>query len=335
MNRFLSIIAFALLIPLASFAFEEDNAARIEYITTWKDEAILQMAEHKIPASITLAQGILESGDGMSRLAKEGNNHFGIKCHNDWQGGKMYHDDDAKGECFRKYRTAHESYEDHSIFLKKKRYEPLFKLDADDYKGWAKGLKECGYATNPKYPQLLITIIENFDLAQYDKIGMDYIRKGKLPEGGSKPVANTKPDSSQEQKKNTKTNKRSRDDKEERMNITIAHNRQVSLSDNRIKYVVVKSGDTQESIARDMEMNPWQIKRYNDFSGDEKLKEGQIIYLQPKRNKAKEKTHTVQKGDNLWSISQKHGIKLKKLCKINELEPNSELSVGKVIKLQK
>lgn len=335
MNRFLSILAFAWCFPLSSLAFMEDNAARLEYISSWKDEAILQMAEHKIPASITLAQGILESGDGMSRLAKEGNNHFGIKCHNDWQGKRIYEDDDAKQECFRKYNTAHESYEDHSIFLKKKRYEPLFKLDADDYKGWAKGLKECGYATNPKYPQLLITIIENFDLAQYDKIGMDYIRKGKVPEGGGKPLATTKTDSSKETKKNTKNNKRSRDEKYERMDITISNNRKVQLSENRIKYTVVKSGDTQESIANDMDMNPWQIRRYNDLSGDEKLKEGEIIYLQPKRNKGKEKTYTVQKGDNLWGISQKKGIKLKKLCDLNELEPDAQLTSGKTIKLRK
>lgn len=335
MYRSIIITLLSILFVNLSIAADDINAARLEYISSWKDEAILQMAEHKIPASITLAQGILESGDGMSRLAKEGNNHFGIKCHNDWQGGRMYHDDDAKGECFRVYKTAHESYEDHSIFLKKKRYEPLFKLDPDDYKGWAKGLKECGYATNPKYPQLLITIIENFDLAQYDKIGMEYIKKNKIPNKAqteSKPIAKT--DTEKETKKG-KGSKRNRDDKEDRMDITISHNRQVQLSENKIKFTIVKSGDTQESIANDMDMNPWQIRRYNDLSGDEKLKEGEIIYLQPKRNKGKEKTYTVQKGDNLWSISQKKGIKLKKLCDLNELEPDAQLTSGKTIKLRK
>lgn len=335
MYRSIIITLLSILFVNLSIAADDINAARLEYISSWKDEAILQMAEHKIPASITLAQGILESGDGMSRLAKEGNNHFGIKCHNDWQGGRMYHDDDAKGECFRVYKTAHESYEDHSIFLKKKRYEPLFKLDPDDYKGWAKGLKECGYATNPKYPQLLITIIENFDLAQYDKIGMEYIKKNKIPNKAqteSKPIAKT--DTEKETKKG-KGSKRNRDDKEDRMDITISHNRQVQISENRIKYTVVKAGETQESIANDMDMNTWQIRRYNDLKGDEKLKEGEIIYLQPKRNKGKEKTYTVQKGDNLWSISQKKGIKLKKLCDLNELEPDAQLTSGKTIKLRK
>lgn len=334
MFRQLIFIIFIVLTAYSSFATDDLNAARLEYISNWKDEAILQMAEHKIPASITLAQGILESGDGMSRLAKEGNNHFGIKCHNDWQGKRIYEDDDAKGECFRKYATAHESYEDHSVFLKKKRYEPLFKLDTDDYKNWAKGLKECGYATNPKYPQLLITIIENFDLAQYDKLGMDYIKKNKIPgRTSNEPIAKTQPQ--KETKKGSKVSKRNRDDKEDRMDITLSNNRQIQLSENRIKYTVVKAGETQESLANDMDMNPWQIRRYNDLEGDESLKEGQIIYLQPKRNKGTEKTYTALKGDNLWSISQKKGIKLKKLCTINELEPDAQLTAGKTIKLRK
>lgn len=321
--------------PLSVWAEVDLNTIRMEYIANWKDEAILQMAEHKIPASITLAQGILESGDGQSRLAREGNNHFGIKCHSDWKGERIYHDDDAKGECFRKYKTAHESYEDHSVFLKKKRYEPLFQLKTDDYKSWAKVLKECGYATNPKYPQLLITIIENFDLHQYDKIGMDYIRKGKVPTTGSKPVANTKVEKKDEQKKNTKNNKRQRDEKEERMDITVSNHRQIAVSDNRIKYVVAKMGDTQESIARELDMNAWQIRKYNDLESGQVPKEGQIIYLQPKRNNAKSKMHTVQSGETLWIISQQHGVKLKRLCKFNELDEGSVLKVGQKLKLQK
>lgn len=335
MDRFKILLIAICLLPLSMRADVDLNTIRLEYIATWKDEAILQMVEHRIPASITLAQAILESGDGQSRLAREANNHFGIKCHNDWKGERIYHDDDAKGECFRKYKTAHESYEDHSLFLKKKRYEPLFKLQPDDYKGWAKGLKECGYATNPKYPQLLITIIENFDLHQYDKIGMDYIRKGKVPTASGKPAANTKVDKKEEQKKNTKNTKRQRDEKEERMNITVSNNRQIALSDNRIKYVIAKAGDTQESIARDLDMNPWQIRKYNDLTAGQAIKEGQIIYLQPKRNNAKSKTHTVQSGDTWWSISQQHGVKLKRLYKLNDKDENSVLKPGQVIKLQK
>ena len=137
-----------------------------DYINTYTKIAIEQEKQYGIPACITLAQGILESGSGRSRLATEANNHFGIKCHNDWKGKKIYKDDDKKNECFRVYDNAEQSYIDHSLFLVgKKRYADLFKLKITDYKGWAKGLKQAGYATNPKYPQLLIDIIELYDLA--------------------------------------------------------------------------------------------------------------------------------------------------------------------------
>ena len=137
-----------------------------DYINTYTKIAIEQEKQYGIPACITLAQGILESGSGRSRLATEANNHFGIKCHNDWKGKKIYKDDDKQNECFRVYDNAEQSYIDHSLFLVgKKRYADLFKLKITDYKGWAKGLKQAGYATNPKYPQLLIDIIELYDLA--------------------------------------------------------------------------------------------------------------------------------------------------------------------------
>ena len=139
-----------------------------EYINKWKETAIENMKNYKIPASIILAQGILESGNGSSRLAIKANNHFGIKCHSDWTGKKIYHDDDQKGECFRHYENASESYHDHSVFLQKQRYSFLFELPLNDYKGWAHGLKKAGYATNPKYPQLLIDIIEKNNLHELD-----------------------------------------------------------------------------------------------------------------------------------------------------------------------
>ena len=154
------------LIILLTFAGSANAAesAQVEYIEEWKGEAVRQMKMYAIPASITLAQGVLESGNGNSELAKKSNNHFGIKCHAGWQGGRTYHDDDEKGECFRVYDDGKDSYEDHSKFLLRDRYASLFELDLDDYKGWAKGLKKCGYATNPKYPELLITIIERHDV---------------------------------------------------------------------------------------------------------------------------------------------------------------------------
>ena len=153
--------------------FANDDASSEDYIDKWKKEAVSQMIEYNIPASITLAQGILESGNGVSQLALKSNNHFGIKCHSDWVGGRTYHDDDEKGECFRVYDHPKDSYEDHSKFLLKSRYAMLFELALDDYKGWAKGLKKCGYATNPQYAERLITLIERHNLNVLDVEGHD------------------------------------------------------------------------------------------------------------------------------------------------------------------
>jgi len=150
------------------------NNFTVDYIGTYKDIAIRKMEEYKIPASITLAQGILESGNGLSELAKKSNNHFGIKCHSSWTGKKVYHDDDRRGECFRKYPSAEGSFNDHSKFLTNRgRYEFLFELSPDDYKAWAKGLKKAGYATDRKYPKKLISFIENFELYKYDDLVLD------------------------------------------------------------------------------------------------------------------------------------------------------------------
>lgn len=162
---------FLILVLSSMFAFAQNKSnSTQDYINTYAKIAIEQEKQYGIPACITLAQGILESGSGRSRLATEANNHFGIKCHNDWKGKKIYKDDDAKNECFRVYDNPEQSYIDHSLFLVgKKRYAELFKLKITDYKGWAKGLKQAGYATNPKYPQLLIDIIELYDLADISK----------------------------------------------------------------------------------------------------------------------------------------------------------------------
>lgn len=292
-----------------------------QYIDLWKDEAIYQMVVHKIPASITLAQGLLESGNGNSRLALEGNNHFGIKCHNEWSGAKIYEDDETKGECFRKYSDASESFEDHSLFLQKKRYESLFLLELKDYKGWAKGLKECGYATNPKYPQLLINLIEQYELTQFDKIGSEHIKEKTTP-------------SRSHGKAPSKTKPKEGKDKEEGKTITISNNRSIKVSDNRIKFIIAKSGDTPEKIAADLDIAAWQIRNYNDLEENSKLSEGQVIYIQPKRARAKEAEHTVTKGETLWQISQDYGVKLKKLYKKNLLEPGTPIKVGQKIKLR-
>lgn len=315
-----------------SAAFITDDVKTIsaqEYIDMWKDEAIYQMVLHKIPASITLAQGLLESGNGNSRLAVQGNNHFGIKCHNDWSGAKIFEDDETRGECFRKYDDPSESFEDHSIFLQKKRYEPLFQLDIKDYKGWAKTLKECGYATNPKYPQLLINLIEQYGLAQFDKEGLDHIKKNTIPKRSNGKSHNSST-ANQTNPSKPKSGNKSNDGK----TITITNNREINLSDNRIKFIYAKAGDTPEKIAEDLDLVPFLVAKYNDLNPNATLKEGQVIYIQPKRARAKEESHTVKSGDSMWSISQQYGVKLKKLYKKNLMTPGTEPKVGQKIKLK-
>ena len=157
-----------LFLLIFSFQLSAQNMTRNEYVDKYKDEAIYQMKKYKIPASITLAQGILESGDGNSELAKKSNNHFGIKCHSDWEGDRVYHDDDKKNECFRKYNKVRDSFDDHSEFLLRPRYASLFEYALTDYKSWAKGLKKAGYATNPNYAKHLIKIIEENELHKLD-----------------------------------------------------------------------------------------------------------------------------------------------------------------------
>jgi LysM repeat protein len=288
------------------------KTTRAEYIAAWKDVAIKNMRDHGIPASITLAQGILESGDGNSRLAREGNNHFGIKCH-DWTGAKMYHDDDAKGECFRKYKNARESFEDHSLFLKRPRYAALFELKPDDYKGWAHGLKKAGYATNPRYPELLIRIIEENNLTAYDREAMS----GKAAPAPKKESRKTK-------------------DTGDEIVLELGAQTPVFLSENKIKYVIAAEEETPESLARRLNMGPWQIRRYNDLQPAERIQPGAKVYIQPKRNKsAQNATHTLAPGETLRDVSQLYGVKMNRIRKYSGLEPNAEPKTGDVLKLKK
>jgi len=318
---FIYVLVF---LSLVSFT-GDPNQARIDYISQWKDEAIYQMYVHKIPASVTLAQGILESRSGLSRLATEGNNHFGIKCHNDWSGGKIYEDDETKKECFRNYKTAKESFEDHSLFLLKKRYEPLFKLKTDDYKGWAKGLRECGYATNKKYADLLIKIIEENDLHECDKLGMEFIKKGKMPDRKEsktkKEKRKEKENNNEEGKGKGKAKERDEEQTETPRSINIGSDYTVTLSPNRVKYIIAKDGETHYSLADAFDMNVWQIRKYNDLEKGNAIKEGTIIYLQPKRNRmdsSAPSTYTPEAGEDLRTISQKFALKLNSLQKLNE-----------------
>jgi LysM repeat protein len=318
-----TIISLSLTLALCA---ADKRISRNEYIDQWKDAAIYEMVVHNIPASITLAQGILESGDGNSRLAKEANNHFGIKCHSDWTGESIRENDDKKNECFRKYDDAAASFADHSDFLLKNRYAPLFELRITDYKGWAKGLKKCGYATNPKYATRLIDIIEANGLDKYDDEGMRMIKNGAIPV----PLAEATKPTRKERK-----NKSSNEQNETLPGVEVNFSRATLTSENNVMYVQAKNGDTFNTIAEDLDLMPWQIKKYNDFEDSSKIVEGEIIYVKPKRNRAKQETHVLKDGETMHDVSQKYGIKLAALYKKNNLSPGNQPEAGTKLSLQK
>lgn len=302
---------------LCSQAFAQGQRLSAEqYITQWKDVAVRKMKEHGIPASITLAQGLLESGNGNSKLAREGNNHFGIKCTPDWTGGKTYHDDDAKGECFRKYRNAEQSYEDHAKFLKRPRYASLFELKPTDYKGWAHGLKKAGYATDPNYAPKLISLIDRYELHKLDR-GVDISPRPASKPAQQKPAAKGSGQGGQV--------------------VTIGGGRTVELSEgSRVKFVRAREGEDLRRLAREMEMTHGMLARWNDMDKDANLAAGQRVYIQPKRNMLRSPdTHTARDGESLWSVSQQYGVKLAKLAKYNELQPDARLTEGQSILLRK
>jgi len=281
------------------------------------------MVQHGIPASITLAQGILESGNGNSELARSSNNHFGIKCHGTWSGRKTYHDDDAAGECFRAYDDPADSYADHSAFLKKPRYARLFDLEVTDYKGWAHGLKSAGYATHPSYAQMLIDIIERNDLTTFDARGLELL-------GRHDATAWTGPQRSDEA--NLAGSDRFRPAG------TIGRNRELRLSGNRVLFIVAKAGDTFEDLAYELDMMPWQFYRYNDVERKKglahRVEPGEVIYLQPKRDHAATDWHVVAQGETIRDIAQRYGIRLQSLISLNLLQPGEAPKPGDLLSLR-
>lgn len=281
---------------------------RIEFIDKYKSYAIQIMRTSGIPASIVLAQACLESDDGNSWLAKEANNFFGIKCGKGWNGDTFYKDDDSPNECFRKYNSDEESFYDYVNYLKSSpRYSELFTYSSKDYISWAKGLKDKGYATNPQYADLLIKIISDFQLYQYD----EEIDKSKIAEQIAETAA-------------------------EEWAIRASNKHEVKVN-NEVKYIIVRPGDNLESIAKEFDLAKWQILKYNDLTKDSILRPGSIIYLQPKRNKAEfgKNYHIVKPGETLYRISQYYAIKLKKLRFKNNLMSDEDVKPGDTLYLRK
>lgn len=315
----MATVLAAWLLPVLAQAGSKDQSPE-QYIAQWKDVAVRKMKEHGIPASITMAQGLLESRNGNSILAVEANNHFGIKCTPDWTGGSILYDDDKKNDCFRKYRNADQSFEDHSKFLQRPRYSSLFELKATDYKGWAHGLKRCGYATDPRYPQKLIDLIERYKLDNLDRgVDVSYADRGNKPA----PAAAAR------------TNRSTRATSNDNV-ITIGNARDVERFEGRIKFVRARKGETVRDIAAAIEQMPGLVAGWNDLEKDSRLEEGQVVFIQPKRNKSKEQDSCIaQQGETLWGISQRYGVKLKKLTKYNAMAATDPVQPGQKVWLRK
>ena len=265
------------------------------YIKKYRELAVEEMKKYHIPASITLAQGLLESGAGQSALARKSNNHFGIKCGSDWYGKTVSHDDDARGECFRAYKHPKDSYEDHSKFLAgRPRYASLFNLNITDYKGWARGLKKAGYATNPRYADQLIGIIELYELYKYDdKNYLKWLKKNPNP-----------------------------------------HQTYIA---NDLLYIVVRAGDSWKSISQEFDISQKKLRKYNDLYKGYALQVGDILYLEKKNKKADKEhiVHVLRAGESMYSISQKYGIRLKNLYKLNKMdEDDSAPEIGTILRLR-
>lgn len=301
---------YILFIFFTPFLILSQTLNKVElYIEQYKDLAIEHMFEYSIPASITLAQGILESGSGKSDLAVQSNNHFGIKCHKDWKGERSYFDDDEENECFRKYDSASDSYLDHSLFLKNKsRYSELFSLKITDYKGWAKGLKKAGYATDPNYANNLIRVIEKYYLYEYDKLNK------------KKKIKDKKSDSKNESKE------------------TIL--KYLIEKYNDVPYIITKYGDSYKSIADDFGIWVSELLKFNDVSDTISpqfiLKTGEKVYVKPKkRSHSNPSFHVVSKGQTMWDISQIYAIKLSSLYKKNQLYLDRKIREGDIVYLKK
>lgn len=307
------------------------------YIEKYAAIAVEEMYRSGVPASITLAQGLLESGYGRSELALKSNNHFGIKCHNGWQGGKVYHDDDAKGECFRKYDDPRDSYRDHSDFLRyRDRYRFLFDYEVTDYKAWAYGLKTAGYATDPAYPRKLIRLIEDYQLHVYDRKPSSFGQPEK--ESGSK--VRSRSEDAQEEKVIPLSPNRIEQVRpftgKKREEFRFALSREM-YSQNGVPFVYSVEGETYRSIAQANNLFFKELLKFNDLKKDAPLMPGTVVYLQKKKKQAVKglEMHVIEEGETLRGIAQRYAVRVKSLCKLNGLEKEDMIREGDIIRLRK
>ena len=287
-----------------------------QYIRKYAPTAVSEMKRTGVPASITLAQGLVESAAGQSTLASKSNNHFGIKCHSDWKGKKTYQDDDKAKECFRVYSNATASFKDHSDFLRyQDRYKSLFDLDPTDYKGWARGLKKAGYATDPKYADKLIKVIEDYELYRYDTDQASDVPESPLAIEHPVEVA--------------------RDSVKEEIRFSLSRD---MYAVNGVSCIYAVNGDTFESLANANGLFLSEILRFNDLRSPRPLVPGEKVYLQPKKGKAARgltKFIVGDGGESLWDISQRFGVRLSALCRMNGLHRDSVPLEGDTIYMRR
>lgn len=308
---------YLIFLSFSGLIAHSQSTVRQQYVTTYAQIAVDEMNRSGIPASITLAQGILESGDGQSDLARKSNNHFGIKCHKDWTGERVYHDDDEKGECFRKYKNVRFSFEDHTDFLVRgSRYDFLFDLDLSDYKGWAKGLKKAGYATSPSYADRLIKIIEAAELYAYDDLQVS-----NLQVSGRDPSDNKGP----------KVNLKNRFDRGNKKNFVM---HRVKYLTGLSPFIELKSGESIEAVADSMQMRLAVLLDINDANWETLFQAGDRVYVDYKKSNAQQKWMKVGLGQDMRTISQAYGIKLKKLYKYNDYRVGQQPKVGEQLRLK-
>ena len=335
MKRYLILVL--LLLPIALTA---QKITVEEYIETYKDIAMKEMREHKIPASITLAQGIIESGAGNSALAREAKNHFGIKCHKGWTGKTYTMDDDEKDECFRKYKNAEDSYRDHSDFLTgRSRYADLFKLDIMDYEGWARGLKAAGYATSPTYATALINRIKLNKLYLYDQLAMGMITEKELKKrmNDDKEVPAAKPSSAVAVPPTELELAFTPTDRSLYELVDMTADKRFIYENNHVRFVYAKEGETPESISKEFGIKQKKLCKYNLISRPDEMvfHQGDIIYLEKLRKRNwKAKKHIVAEGETVRDIALRYAVRPEKIIKRNKLEEGVALQPGQKIKLR-
>lgn len=316
----IGIIAFL----YGEIAFTQDMISPAKYIELYKDFAIREMKRMGVPASITLAQGLLETESGNSELVKKSNNHFGIKCKSSWTAGGVSHDDDAKGECFRQYKSAEESYRDHSNFLRgNTRYSFLFQIDVRDYKAWANGLKKAGYATNPKYPQILIKHIEQYNLQQYTLLGAD-----DIPQFNS---AKYQDDTEDKEANIIETNITENNKQNDDASLLDAGDKIITV--NGSKCVFAGKGTSLLVVATKNDIPLSKLLSYNELAEDGMLVKNQYVFLQKKSKTGETEFYISGEGESLYDIAQKNGIQLQYMLDYNRYWGNEEIKPGTKIYL--